>query len=130
MKQLIRSLPVIAAMAAAPAPAISAEDEVGNVEPHPVVLINVFQVPEGSLDETVVFWEAARDFLKDQPGYLSTALHRSLLPDARFQLVNIARWENAEAFRNATAAMRTDAGLKPVEGLTFDAALYEIIRSD
>lgn len=99
-------------------------------EQDPVTLINVFEVPPEKLDEAMAMWEAARDFLNTQPGYISTALHRSIMPDARFQLINIARWRNADAYRSATAAMRRDAGLKPVEGLQFDAALYQIVQTD
>jgi|GEM_PF-406363 len=99
-------------------------------ESEAVTLINVFEVPAGKLDETVAMWERARDFLQTRPGYISTALHRSILPDARFQLVNIALWQDAESFANATAAMGREAGLPPVEGLAFNAALYRIIRTD
>lgn len=56
-----------------------------------VTLISVFEVPAGKLDETVAMWERARDFLQTRPGYISTALHHSILPNARFQLVNIAQ---------------------------------------
>lgn len=96
----------------------------------PVTLINVFQIPLGKEAEALAMWEAAAKFLRTQPGYISTALHRTILPDAKYRLINVAKWESAEAFKQATAAMRASAGIKPVEGLSFDASLYTVIRSD
>ena len=97
------------------------------VEAH-VVLINPFIVPEGKLAESIVFWENARDYLKEQPGYVSTKLHKSLKPDATFELINVAVWESAEAFMAATQKMRKEVKMKPVDGLMADPALYEVIR--
>ena len=57
-----------------------------------VTLINVFEVPDGQTEAVIAAWEAARDFMSEQPGYVHTALHRATAPDARFQLVNIAIW--------------------------------------
>lgn len=38
-------------------------------------------------------WEMARDFLNDQTGYVSTKLHQSLSPDAKYLLINGAEWK-------------------------------------
>ena len=95
-----------------------------------VTLINVFEVPEGMLEETVAMWTQSRDFLQTQPGYISTALHRSVGPDARYQLINIAKWDSIDAFDAATAAMRTEAGIAPVEGLSFTPGLYQVVATD
>lgn len=99
-------------------------------ESDPVTLINVFTVPAGKEAEALAFWDAGAEFLRSQPGYVSTALHRAILPGARFSLINVAKWESVDAFQKATAAMRANAGIKPVDGLTFDASLYEVVRSD
>ncbi len=98
-----------------------------NKENH-VVLINTFTVPEGKLQESIVFWEKSRDFQKGQPGYVSTKLHKSLKPDATFELVNVAVWESADAFMEASQKMRSELNVKPVDGLKGDPALYEIVR--
>lgn len=37
-----------------------------------------------------------------QPGYMDTALHQALTPDAEFLFVNVARWRTAEDFLAAT----------------------------
>ena len=96
-----------------------------------VILINPFTVPAGKLEETIQFWEKARDFLAKEPGYVSTKLHQSLNPEATYQLINIAEWKNAEAFRNATQKMRMyfkAQKIPMVAGLRYDPALYRIIR--
>jgi heme-degrading monooxygenase HmoA len=95
-----------------------------------VTLIDVFEVPPGKEAETVAAWEAARDFLAERPGYVSTALHRAPAPDARFRLINVATWESADAVRAAIAAMQRAGAFPNVEGLGVDPALYEIVRTD
>ena len=39
--------------------------------------------------------------MEQQRGYVSTALHRSLDPTARFRYINIAVWESPEHFSTA-----------------------------
>ena len=39
--------------------------------------------------------------MERQPGYLSTALHRSLDPTAQFRSINVAHWESAQDFSAA-----------------------------
>ncbi|MEM7169839.1 MAG: antibiotic biosynthesis monooxygenase family protein [Pseudomonadota bacterium] len=93
-----------------------------------VVLINPFTVPVGKVDEAIKAWEAGRDFLSQQPGYISTKLHQSLTVDAQYQLINVAEWESPEAFRAATSAMRENGKFPPVEGVVVGPALYHVIR--
>jgi heme-degrading monooxygenase HmoA len=62
------------------------------------VLINVFEVPQGRDEEFMAGWEKARQFMGQQRGYVSTALHRSLDPAARFRYINVAVWETPEDF--------------------------------
>lgn len=95
-----------------------------------VTLINVFEVPEGQRAAVVEQWETARDFLKEQPGYISTALHASIDEDARFALVNVARWETIQDFKQAAERLRGSAAYPRIEGLGINPALYEVIRSD
>ena len=95
-----------------------------------VTLINVFEVPEGRQEAAISAWESARDFLQQQPGYISTALHGSLDSQARFSLINIARWESPAHFARAIAAMREAGAFPPVEGVVPNAALYEVVRGE
>ncbi len=65
------------------------------------ILINVFEVPEGRDEEFLAGWDEGKRFMERQPGYVSTALHRSLDPAARFRYINIAVWESPEHFSAA-----------------------------
>ena len=58
----------------------------------PLVLINAFEVAPDEDDEFIRGWERARDYLQTQPGYVDTALHRRVSPDADFRFVNVGRW--------------------------------------
>ena len=66
-----------------------------------VVLINAFEVPAGRDEEFLMTWEHARDWLREQPGYLGTRLHRSLDPQAEFRYVNRGTFRTAGEFTTA-----------------------------
>lgn len=68
-----------------------------------VTLINVFEVPAEHADAFVAGWRERAALMSAKPGFLDTRLHRALSSQARFQLVNVARWESREAFEAATA---------------------------
>lgn len=91
-------------------------------------LINSFEVPNGKLEESIIYWEACRDFLKNQPGYISTKLHQSIKDDSRFLLVNVAIWESPKAFMEASSKMSKELGVAPPEGLMANPSLYDVIR--
>lgn len=95
-----------------------------------LTLINAFEVPTGKLDESILNWEQGRNFLQKQPGYISTALHQSITDDARFRLINIAKWESVETFTAAIKKMHAEPGSSKVEGLLPNPALYTVIRRD
>ncbi|EPR43951.1 Antibiotic biosynthesis monooxygenase [Desulfovibrio sp. X2] len=69
-----------------------------------VTLINPFEVPEGQEGEFLAFWEKAAAYLRRQPGFLSTRLHRAVAHGARFGFVNMTEWESADHFQKAVAA--------------------------
>ncbi len=71
-----------------------------------VTLINVFEVPEGKQDGFVERWRDAAAYLRQQEGFVSTRLHQSLDPTARFAFVNVAVWESAQHFRMAVSSPR------------------------
>lgn len=96
----------------------------------PLILINPFEVPAGRLEETIAMWEQARDFLQQQPGYISTSLHQSIKPDARFQLINVAKWASADAFMAANKKMWAEAGLPKIEGVMPNPGLFTVIRRE
>ncbi len=121
MKKLLAILAAVTlSLGMAPA---QAEDHAKNV-----VLINTFTVPVEAIDEAITMWETARDFLKAQPGYISTKLHRSLSPDTKYLLINVAEWESPEAFKAATGLMQKKAILQRIEGVVPGPGLYKVIR--
>ena len=67
----------------------------------PVILINPFEVDPRNADEFMRSWGEAADYMKQQPGFIGTRLHRALAPDARFQFVNVAEWESPQHFMTA-----------------------------
>jgi len=69
----------------------------------PITLINVFEIRHDDVELFVQEWQERAQFLGRQPGFRSLRLHRALTPDSRFQLVNVAEWDSAEALNAATA---------------------------
>ncbi len=93
-----------------------------------VILINPFDVPEGTDDEDFLSgWQRAAEYMAQQPGFVSTRLHRALAPDARFRFINIAEWASPRDFQAAVSSdefRQVAAG-----GLPGSPALYEVVRS-
>jgi heme-degrading monooxygenase HmoA len=65
----------------------------------PVVLVNVFQVAEGDIPALLKAWEADANWMKHQPGYISTQLHQGIAGSTVF--MNYAVWESVAHFRAA-----------------------------
>jgi heme-degrading monooxygenase HmoA len=65
----------------------------------PVILINRFNVEPEDVEALLKAWAADAAFLKTQPGYISTQLHRGIGGSCTF--VNCAVWESVEHFRRA-----------------------------
>ena len=77
----------------------------------PVVLINQFNVAPQDVDRVMDVWEEDAGFMKQQPGFISTQLHRGTAGSSTF--VNVAVWESAralgQAFRSPEFQERTAA---------------------
>ena len=93
-----------------------------------VILINPFEVPEGTDDEGFLRgWERAAEYMRAQRGFVSTRLHRSLAPDARFRFINVAEWASPQDFQ---AAVGSEEFRELARGGTQGSpALYEVVRS-
>jgi heme-degrading monooxygenase HmoA len=93
-----------------------------------VILINAFEVPEGTDDEEFLRgWERAADYMRQQPGFESSRLHRALGPDARFRFVNVAEWSSPQEFQ---AAVTSEQFREIAKGAgPGSPALYEVVRS-
>lgn len=91
-----------------------------------VILINPFEVPAGREEEFLKAWQEAAELLRHAPGFVSTRLHESLDPQAKFRFVNVAEWESPQHFQ---AAMRTEAFQQAIQKMPFAAypALYRVV---
>ena len=92
-----------------------------------VILINPFEVPPGNDDEFLEGWERAADYLRQQPGFITTRLHRALSPEAKFRFINVAEWKSPQHFQAAVSNeefRRMAAG-----GAPNHPALFEVIRT-
>lgn len=69
------------------------------IEASPVVLVNVFTLEKGDEEAFVTAWREDADFMKRQPGFISTQLHRAIGESPTY--LNYAVWESTAAFRAA-----------------------------
>jgi heme-degrading monooxygenase HmoA len=65
----------------------------------PVVLMNLFTVGEADVPALMSAWEKDANWMKQQPGFLSTQLHRAIGDSHMF--MNYAVWEAVDSFRAA-----------------------------
>jgi heme-degrading monooxygenase HmoA len=70
-----------------------------NAEASPVVLVNLFQVAEADIPALLEAWAADANWMKQQPGYISTQLHQGIAGSTAF--MNYAVWESVSHFRAA-----------------------------
>ena len=65
----------------------------------PIVLVNLFEVDADDEPALLRAWEADANWMKRQPGYISTQLHRALGESRLF--LNYAIWDSVADFRAA-----------------------------
>jgi heme-degrading monooxygenase HmoA len=70
-----------------------------NTEVSPVVLVNIFEVAPQDISALLAAWEADANWMKQQPGYISTQLHQGIAGSSVF--MNYAVWESVAHFRAA-----------------------------
>lgn len=96
----------------------------------PIYLIHPFQVNSDRINDFLNAWEIVDQYMKKQRGFLETKLHRALnyndLP--AFNFINIATWENANAFRNAISNNNFKSLAKHVLEFSRGPGLYEIFK--
>ena len=67
----------------------------------PAVFMNTFHVAPEDVDGFMEAWKADGEFMKRQPGYVSTQLHRGIAGSTTF--INVAEWDSVESFRAAAS---------------------------
>jgi heme-degrading monooxygenase HmoA len=65
----------------------------------PVVLVNLFTVDPGDQEAMVEAWRADALWMKKQPGYISTQLHKAVGESSMY--LNYAIWDSVADFRAA-----------------------------
>ena len=69
------------------------------IDAGPVVLVNVFTLGKDDEPAFLKTWQDDAAFMKRQPGFISTQLHRALGDSPTY--LNYAVWETTAAFRAA-----------------------------
>jgi heme-degrading monooxygenase HmoA len=75
----------------------------------PVILINKFNVKPEEAEQFLKAWAADASFFKQQPGFVSTQLHRGIGGSSVF--LNYAVWESTEHFKRAINNPKFQSGL-------------------
>lgn len=79
-------------------PAFPLERQLGN-DVSPVVLVNIFTLAKDDEKAFLEVWKDDADFMKRQPGFISTQLHRAVGESPTY--LNYAVWESMADFRAA-----------------------------
>ena len=81
----------------------------------PIVFFNTFHVAPEEVDAFMDAWKVDGEFMKRQPGYISTQLHRGIAGSTTF--INVAEWESVAAheqnFRGTDRFPRWRAAIGP-----------------
>ncbi|MEU4344017.1 antibiotic biosynthesis monooxygenase family protein [Nocardia sp. NPDC023852] len=97
---------------------------------HGVTFINVIELPADRVDEFIEQWRARAALMRTAPGFRDVRLHRALLPDTRFQLINVAHWDSAEACEAAGMNPTVLASVSEArKSATAHPALYEVVAA-
>lgn len=79
-------------------PAFPIERQIA-LDASPVVLVNLFTLGEADEQGFLDAWQADAAFMKRQPGFIATQLHRAIGESPAY--LNYAVWESTETFRAA-----------------------------
>ncbi|HVO03162.1 MAG TPA: antibiotic biosynthesis monooxygenase family protein [Candidatus Cybelea sp.] len=79
------------------------------IDASPVVLVNLFTLDKADEQTFLKTWQDDADFMKRQPGFISTQLHRAIGANPTY--LNYAVWESTAAFRTAFSHPEFEAKL-------------------
>ena len=65
----------------------------------PVILINKINVDPDDVNQFLKAWPSDAEIMKQQPGFISTQLHRGIAESCTF--INYAVWESTSQFKQA-----------------------------
>lgn len=94
-----------------------------------ITLVNCFEIPSGREEEFLALWQQVNNYMREKKGYLEHKLHRSLLPDAPFRFINVARWASQEDFDAAhDDGFRSLVSQPAWKAFRSRPALYEVVH--
>jgi heme-degrading monooxygenase HmoA len=79
-------------------------------ETGPIVLVNQFNVAPEDAEGLLKAWADDAAWMKQQPGFISTQLHRGVAGSATF--INVAVWESARALGGAFSSPEFQGNLE------------------
>ncbi len=94
-----------------------------------VTAIVAYEVNYEDRERFLDSWEKANEFLRKQPGFVSTALHEAVSANPDFRFVNISCWEDDDAFRRATQSQDFREASGRLAPFPIHASAYEVVRS-
>jgi heme oxygenase (mycobilin-producing) len=116
-------------MPAAKTAATKAAGTTKNAASKPATVIVSYKVKDEDADNFLNAWERANDFLKKQPGHVSTTLHRAMSSNPPFRFVNVAKWKTVEDFRKATQSVGYKEAAGWLSAYSVYASVYDTVRS-
>jgi heme-degrading monooxygenase HmoA len=98
----------------------------------PVTFINVFEVPVEQIDAFIAQWRERAKIMSTAPGFRDSRLHRALSSQTRFQIINVAHWDNRQAWEAATANPEFQERLRALADdtevqISANPALYQVV---
>jgi heme-degrading monooxygenase HmoA len=103
--------------------------EVEELTNKPVTAIVAYEVSAEDAERFLDSWHRAQGFMKDQPGLMSTKLHKAVSAAPDFRFVNVTRWENPDAFRSATQSQGFQEASGRLSAFSIHAAVYEVVAT-
>ena len=100
-----------------------------NAATKPCTAIVSYKVRDEDVDNFLNAWDRANDFLKKQPGHVSTTLHRAMSSSPPFRFVNVAKWKTVEDFRKATQSTGYQEASGWLRAYPVYASVYDAVRS-
>lgn len=95
----------------------------------PCTAIVAYEVAAEDVDLFLEAWNKANDHLKDQQGMNSTTLHQAVSAGPRFRFVNVAQWDSADDFRDATQSAGFLEASGDLAAYKRHAAVYQPVES-
>ncbi len=90
--------------------------------------IVAYEVTAEDREKFLNAWKRADDYLRQQPGYISSSLHEAASANPDFRFVNVGCWASADDFRNATQSMGFKEASGALEAYPIHAAAYEVVE--